>query len=61
MLYVEKVEIDGKKFTHTWSDTYQIERDGVLYDEAYDPEDYDRVYKETEILLEKDEEDEING
>lgn len=53
MLHVEKVEINGKEFVRTWSDEFQIERDGVLYSEAIDPVDTNREYKETDIPLEK--------
>lgn len=47
MLNIETVTINGREFTHTWSDTYTVERDGVEYDEAYDPAEFGRVYTET--------------
>lgn len=47
MLYTETVTIDGREFTHTWSDLYTVERDGVEYDEAYDPAELGRTYTET--------------
>lgn len=47
MLYREKTKINGVDFIHTYSDLYTIERDGVEYDEAYDPIDRDRTYTET--------------
>lgn len=48
MLYTERVTIRGKEFDHTWSDAFTIERDGVEYDEAYDPAGSGREYVETE-------------
>lgn len=47
MLYTETVTLDGREFTHTWSDLYTVERDGVEYDEAYDPAEFGRTYTET--------------
>lgn len=39
----------GVKLYRTYSDAgYKIARDGVVYDEAIDPEDTDRVYTETD-------------
>lgn len=55
MLYTETVEIRGKQFTRTYSDTYRIMRDGLEYDEAIDPVDSGRTYTESDTLLEKDE------
>lgn len=47
MLYTERVTIRGREFDHTWSDAFTIMRDGVEYDEAYDPADSGREYVET--------------
>lgn len=55
MLYTETVTIDGREFTHTWSDLYTVERDGVEYDEAYDPAELGRTYTETGNLKAADE------
>lgn len=52
MLFTESVIIEGREFTHTWSDTYKIERNGIEYDEAYDPAEFGRVYVETSDLKE---------
>lgn len=52
MLFIENVTINGREFTHTWSDSHTIIRDGVEYDEAYDPIGSDRVYDETNTLKE---------
>ena len=56
MLYTERVTIRGREFDHTWSDTFTIMRDGVEYDEAYDPADSGREYVETENPREVEEE-----
>ena len=47
MLFVENEIINGREFTHTWSDLYTIMRDGVEYVDAYDPAEFGRVYAET--------------
>ena len=50
---------DGTKLYRTFSDeNFKIERDGILYDEAIDPEGTNREYNETNILIEEDEEPE---
>ena len=58
MIKTEKVTINGKEYTRTWSDNnMMIEReDGTLYEEALDPVDSGRTYIETnedipEIIL----------
>ena len=44
-----KTRSDGVRLVRTYSDAGKmIERDGVLYEEAIDPEDSGRVYVETE-------------
>lgn len=49
MIKTEKLTINGKEFVRTYSDTgMMLERDGVLYDEAYDPADAGREYIETD-------------
>lgn len=58
MLFTENVTINGREFTHTWSDIYTIEREGVEYDEAYDPAEFGRVYVETNNLKEPEATDE---
>lgn len=41
---------DGVRLNRTYSsDGMKIERDGVLYDEAIDPEDSGRVYTESDV------------
>ena len=59
MIRVETITINGKEYTRTWSDEYvKIERDGALYEEAIDPVDSGRVYTETDIPIETDEDTE---
>lgn len=49
MIKTEQLTINGKGFVRTYSDTgMMIERDGVLYDEAYDPAAAGREYTETD-------------
>lgn len=43
----------GGGVVHTFSDKgVKIERDGVRYDEAYDPVSSGRVYSETDEMIE---------
>lgn len=43
---------DGVRLVRTCSDAnFYIERDGVRYEEAIDPEDSGRVYTETDIPI----------
>lgn len=43
---------DGVRLVRTYSDTGKmIERDGIVYEEAIDPEDSGRVYTETLISI----------
>ena len=44
---------DGVRLVRTYSDVGKmIERDGVVYDEAIDPEDSGRVYVESDADME---------
>lgn len=48
-----KTRSDGVSLVRTYSDAGKmIERDGVVYEEAIDPEDSGRVYAETDISIE---------
>ena len=61
MIVTETVTINGKEFIRNYSDAgYLIERDGVRYGEAIDPVGYDRVYTETDELIEGEDE-EVSG
>ena len=55
MIKTENITISGKPFIRTYSDDgMMIERDGIEYDEAYDPIDTGRVYTETDIPIESE-------
>lgn len=59
MIVTQIVTINGNDFQKTFSDKgVQIKRDGVVYDEAIDPVDTDRVYEETDTPVEKLEDEE---
>ncbi len=50
---------DGVTLVRTYSDiNHYIERDGVVYSEAIDPEELGRTYTETDQLIEEMEEPE---
>ena len=52
MIITENREVNGREFVYTYSDeNMMIERDGILYAEAYDPIGLDRVYVETNIPI----------
>lgn len=57
MLITEIVTIDGKQFVYNHSnENYFIERDGVMYSEAYDPIEFqnERIYTETSIKIQEE-------
>lgn len=59
MLVTEKRTINEQTFDYTYSDAgFYIERDGNLYEEAYDPENSGRVYTETDTPIEPAEDEE---
>lgn len=48
-----RTRADGVVLNRTYSDSgYQIERDGIRYDEAIDPAHLNRQYTETDKLVE---------
>jgi hypothetical protein len=52
-IITEEIELDGVKYIKTVSDSnYYIERDGNKYSEAIDPIDSNRVYTESNELIE---------
>lgn len=56
MIITEPITINEKEYIHNYSDSgFYIERDGVQYSDAIDPVGYDRVYTETDILIETEE------
>ena len=58
MIKTELITVDERQLRKTWSDAgFMIERDGAMYSEAVDPVEFDRVYTETDILIEVVEDD----
>lgn len=58
MIRTENITINGKEFIRTYSDSgYMVERDGVQYDKAVDPIEFNRVYTETDVKSESSETD----
>ena len=52
MIKTELIMVDERQLRRTWSDAgYMIERDGVVYSEAVDPAEFDRVYTETDEIV----------
>ena len=53
MIKTELITIDNRQLRRTWSDAgFMIEWDGAQYSEAVDPAEFDRVYTETDVLIE---------
>ena len=53
MIKTEMIMVDNRQLRRTWSDLgVMIERDGEMYSEAVDPAEFDRVYTETDVLIE---------
>lgn len=53
MIVTETVDINGKKFTRTYSDKNNyIECDGVTYSEAFDLAELNKEYTETDVSIE---------
>lgn len=53
MLVTETRTIKDREYTYNYSDAgFYIERDGIMYAEAYDPIDSGRVYTETDTPIE---------
>ena len=51
MIKTEKITVDGREMTRTWSDAGRyVVRDGVSYGEAIDPAELGRTYTEGEIM-----------
>ena len=58
MIKTELITVDNRQLRKTWSDDgFMIERDGAMYSEAVDPAEFDRVYTETDVLIEVMEDD----
>ena len=57
MIVVETHYIDGREFTRTYSDANRyVVREGISYDEAWDPAEYGRTYTEGDPIPSEDEE-----
>lgn len=53
MIKTENMNINGKAFVKTYSDSgFMVERDGVRYSEAIDPAEFGRQYTETDEPIE---------
>lgn len=51
MIQTETLEIGGKQFVRTYSDSNRyVVRDGVEYDEAIDPAEFGRTYTEGGVI-----------
>ena len=51
MIVRENFTLDGRDFTRTYSDAgHYVVRDGVEYDEACDPAEFDRQYTEGDLI-----------
>ena len=51
LIKTEHLTINGRAFVRTYSDSNRyVVRDGAAYTEAYDPEEFGRVYEEGEII-----------
>lgn len=52
MIVMENIEINGVPFVRTTSNSGRyVVRDGVSYEEAYDPAELGRTYTETNIPI----------
>jgi len=51
MIHVETITLDSFEYQRTYSDSFLIERDGEVYEEAIDPIDSGRTYTESDIPL----------
>lgn len=59
MLVTETRTIKDREFTYNYSDAgFYIERDGAMYEDAYDPIDSGRVYSETDTPIPHEEDEE---
>lgn len=55
MIRTETHTIDGREFIRTYSDAGRyVVRDGISYDEAWDPAEFGRTYTEGDLIPETD-------
>lgn len=53
MIQTEIITINNKQFIHTWSnENRHIIRDGIEYNDAYDPAELNREYTEGDFIEE---------
>lgn len=58
MIITETITINNKQYLHNYSDEgFYIMRDGIEYSDAVDALESDRVYEETDKLIEQPEEE----
>lgn len=59
MIIVDNITINGKEFTHAYSDANRyVVRDGISYSEAYDPVEFNRTYTEGDLIINESRESE---
>lgn len=59
LIKTETYEINGVAFVRTYSDENRyVVRDGISYDEACDPAEFERVYTEGDIIPQEDQTEE---
>lgn len=52
MIKTETVIIDNREFVRTYSDEGKyVVREGISYEEAYDPAEFNRTYTEGDIIV----------
>ncbi len=60
MIKTESLTINGRAFTKTYSDENRyVVRDGVEYEEAIDPSEFNRTYTEGNLIDSEDSAEEI--
>lgn len=58
MIVTEQVTINGRQFTHTYSDEGRyVVRDDVAYEDAMDPTEFGRTYTEGDLIPVEEETD----
>lgn len=51
MIITEQITIDDREFTRTYSDAGRyVVRDGISYEDAIDPSEFNRTYIEGELI-----------
>lgn len=56
MIKCDEYTLNGVQFKRWYSDAgMMVEREGILYEEACDPAEYNRTYNETNVPIEEPE------